>query len=307
MKSIRNAAGIIFLFAAFSACSSDSGTGTDVIGLALSQSSMTVGVGAEVPIVAYLVHEGGSSEALPGEITWTTSNASVASVDEEGNVRGEKPGGPVIISAWRNGLTTDASVMVVPADIEITPRISTLAVGASVQFTAVPLDASGTPLEADAPVWTVSFPAGVQVASLTADGLLTVLAPGVAVVQASISGRAAQREIGVPSVYDGFWTGTTAGAAGIEFVVEYGVVSSFRFPTTIRQACTRQILSLQSGVIDADDRFSLSLPGSANVVTGTFANASTMSGAHGDIPTVAACVGETAGPIASSAFSATRK
>jgi hypothetical protein len=153
----------------------------------------------------------------------------------------------------------------------------------------------------------VSFASGSQVASITADGRLTILAPGVVVVEAAMHGQQGQHQIGVPSAFDGFWSGIAANASLLDFEVEFGVVSSFQLPTTVRQACTRQVLHLQTGVIGSDNRFTLSLPGLPGLVTGTFTSPATMSGSYDEIPTIAGCPANTEGPVPASTFTASRQ
>lgn len=303
------AARLLLLIAAPGAagCTSDGATGSTVTRLVLSETSLTVGVGVAVPLSAFVELENGATEQRTDGITWGTSNAGVASIDQQGQVRGVSLGGPVTVSATRDGLTAEATVLVVPARVAITPAVSTLEVGTTVQLTAIPLDADGAPLEGTAPAWTLLIQSGDQVATLTANGELTILAPGVAAVFASISGRQGRLDIGVPSEFDGIWSGLSTNGSAIEFVVQNGVVSSFRLPSTVRQACTRQVLSLQTAVIGDDDRFGIALGGSAGAVTGNFVSPTAMYGMHGDIATVSTCPPDAGGSVPAAAFTATRR
>jgi hypothetical protein len=286
------------------ACS-DTVRGNDIIGILLTPSSVSVGVRASTPLVLYAVYEGGTAPRGDG-IAWTTSDASIASVDEQGNVHGESLGGPVTITATRNGQEAEALVTVIPASVEITPRISTLPVGASVQFSATALDHSGSLLATPAPTWAVSSTSGDEVASITADGRLTIQSPGAIIVVASISGQQGQLDISVPSAFDGAWSGVTSTGGTVDFVVQYGVVSSFRLANTLRQACSRQLLNLQTAVIGADNRFALSHPGFPSLVTGAFAGPASMSGAYGDIPAFEGCPANSEGAVPSATFTASR-
>jgi hypothetical protein len=293
-------------FCIAAACSSDSGTEGEITGVVLSSSSFSIGVGASTQLLLYAQFSGGAAPRTDG-IAWATSDMSIATVDAQGTVRGLALGGPATITATRGGRSAQATVLVIPASVEITPRVSTLQVGASLQMTATALDHSGAPLAAQTPVWSISFTSGNQVASITPEGRLTILAPGVVVVEAVMSGQQGLHQVSVPSAFDGVWSGTAATGSAVDFVVQFGVVSSFRLPNTLRQACSRQVLNLQTGVIAADNRFALGLPGLPSLVSGVFTSPTGMNGAYGEIPAIEGCSGGTEGPVPAAAFTAARQ
>lgn len=298
---------VAFVFVALlSACTGDS-TGQSATPIVLSETSLSLGVGVSLKLIVYAQDHEVSSSPLVDDVAWTTSSADVASVDADGNVVGKKLGGPVTITATRLGHSASTTVIVVPALIDITPRVTALDVGSSTQLTATPLDAHGVPIVTAAPTWSLSFPNGVATASITTTGRLLVTAPGPFTVSAEMGGGRGTRDVGVASVYDGVWSGTAPGTIGVEFVVRYGVVSAFRLPTTVRQACSRQALSLQSAVINAEHTFTISLPTLSNIVTGTFTSSGTMTGAFTEIPTIDGCTGIQEGPVPASTFSAVKQ
>ncbi len=99
------------------ACS-DSGGGVVVAGespgavaaIAVSPSSSTIQVGLTVQMTATLLD--GSGNEVSGDVTWTSSNLIVASVDSGGLVRGLVAGASTI-TANVNTISGDATVTVV--------------------------------------------------------------------------------------------------------------------------------------------------------------------------------------------------
>ncbi len=78
--------------------------------------------------------------------------------------------------------------------IDVTPASQTLSVGATVQLSAVPKDASGNALSGRAVTWATS---SVQTASVSATGLVTGVAPGSASVTATSEGKSGSSAITV--------------------------------------------------------------------------------------------------------------
>lgn len=132
--------------------------------------------------------------AVAVAVTWTSLNPAVVLVSSDGEVTGVSPGVGTV-QAVAGGQTATAAIVVtaVPvASVRLTPAADTLAVGATRQFTAAPLDSTGATLSARAVAWTSRDPG---VASVSSTGLVTAVAPGTATVVATVEGRTATASV----------------------------------------------------------------------------------------------------------------
>jgi uncharacterized protein YjdB len=145
-----------------------------------------------------------SAQALDAEgnvlsgrpISFSTSNATVATVSAAGLVTALAPGS-AIITAASEGKTSSASITVssVPvASVAVTPSGSDLVVGQTTQLKAEPRDGSGQPLAGRTVTWSTSAP---NVASVSSTGLVTAIAPGSATISATSEGKAGSATINV--------------------------------------------------------------------------------------------------------------
>src|SRR5207253_1005738 len=134
---------------------------------------------------------------LPGRVvTWTTNNASVATVSPSGLVNGVAPGSATI-TAWSEGLSATAIVTVtaVPVpSVAITPPSVSVAIGQTVQLTATPKDAGGTPLVGRGVTWASSAP---TVATVNANGLVSAVAAGAATITATSESKSGTASVTV--------------------------------------------------------------------------------------------------------------
>jgi uncharacterized protein YjdB len=143
----------------------------------VSPTSGTIQVGATIQLTASPKDANGNP--LTGRIiTWTTSDASLATVDASGLVTGKAAGGPVTVTATSEGKTGTAAITVIPvpvASVDVTPATATIAVNATVQLTATPKDANGGALTGRAVTWAT---ADASIATVDANGLVTGKAVG---------------------------------------------------------------------------------------------------------------------------------
>jgi uncharacterized protein YjdB len=123
---------------------------------------------------------------LDRPITWASSDATVALVDDAGLVSALKAG-TATISASAEGKTGNATITVlVPvASVEVTPALAEITMGTTVQLTAVPRDAAGNPL--DRPVtWASS---NIAVATVNETGLVSGVTSGSVTITATSRGK----------------------------------------------------------------------------------------------------------------------
>jgi uncharacterized protein YjdB len=120
-------------------------------------------------------------------VTFTTSDASVATVSAAGVVTGVIPG-KVTISATSGGKTGTADVTVTPtpvASVVVSPAQPSIVVGRTINLTAEALSATGQVLTGRTVMWSSSTP---SIADVSSSGVVTGVSAGSAVIFASIDG-----------------------------------------------------------------------------------------------------------------------
>ncbi len=127
---------------------------------------------------------------------WSSSNASVVTVDSMGLLTARSVGtASVVVAALCCSAADTVAVTVhqVAATITLSPTVSSLAVGEAVQLATVVQDANGNTMTAT-PTWASSNPA---VAMIMDAGLVRGVAAGSAIVRGSFSGLSASATIDV--------------------------------------------------------------------------------------------------------------
>ena len=125
------------------------------------------------------------------KVTWSTSNASAATVSAAGLVTGVTPGG-VTISATVEGMVGSATITVAPppvATVVITPTTPTVVETDTLRLRTVLTVAGGTVVTGRTVVWSSASPATATINSAT--GLVTGVSPGTAAITATSEGRSA--------------------------------------------------------------------------------------------------------------------
>jgi Bacterial Ig-like domain (group 2) len=85
------------------------------------------------------------------------------------------------------------------ASISLSPSTARMTPGSSRQFSAQPVDAAGNALPQVTPIWSSSAP---TVASVSASGLVSAIAPGSVVISASAGGVSSSAQVTVEAQYD---------------------------------------------------------------------------------------------------------
>lgn len=124
-------------------------------------------------------------------VTWTSSDATIASVSQSGVVTAHAPGA-VVITATADGIPGIAAVTVAlkpVGSLIVSPTIIAATAGETVQMTATIRDVDGTIVTGRIITWTSS---NASVASVSATGLVTMNSGGLATITASSEGKSDQ-------------------------------------------------------------------------------------------------------------------
>ena len=156
----------------------------------------TPGVQRQLIAIAY----DAAQNTLTGRtVTWSTSNADVATVDVNGTVTGKSPGTATItaISEGKSGAATITVSQGAVATVAVTPSPLAMTVGQTTQLTAILKDAVGGVLNGRTVSWSSSNSA---VANVTAQGLVTAVAPGSATITATSEGKSGTASVTITTV-----------------------------------------------------------------------------------------------------------
>ena len=166
--------------------------------------------------------------ALSGRvIAWASGNTAVATVNSSGLVTA-RAAGSTTVTATSEGISGSASVTVtqVPvASLEVTPASASIAVGSTVQLSAVAKDGAGGILSGRPMTWSSS---SVQIATVAA-GLVTGVAAGTAYIVASSEGKSDTAAITVTFV-------PVASVTVSPDATSVAVDGNFQFTATVRDA-----------------------------------------------------------------------
>lgn len=157
-----------------------------IASVAVAPASASVKVGDKVTLTA-TVRDASGAVVTDRPVTWVSSNTSVATVSETGSVTANAVGSATI-SAMAGGKTGSATLTVtaVPvASVTVSPPSLTVSPGQAATLTATVADASGGTLTGRAVAWTSS---NTSVATVSAAGVVTAIAPGSATITATSEG-----------------------------------------------------------------------------------------------------------------------
>jgi uncharacterized protein YjdB/alpha-tubulin suppressor-like RCC1 family protein len=148
-----------------------------VASVTVSPATASIAVGGTQQFAATLKDASGNT--LSGRtVTWSTSNASIATVNSATGVATGVAAGTATITATSEGQGGTAAVTVNPvpvASVTVSPGSSTINVGATVQLTATTKDANGNVLTGRVITWSTSNSA---LATVNATGVVTGVAAG---------------------------------------------------------------------------------------------------------------------------------
>lgn len=159
--------------------------------IAVSPALAPVAIGGTQQLVAD-VRDTRGNVVTGHTLTWSSSAPAVATVSAAGVVTGVAIG-TATMTATVDGVTATAFVTVTTrldpvARIALTPPADSIGMGQPLQLTAALADANGNPITGRAIAWTSS--AG-NVATVSATGFVTPVAPGTTTITASCEGQSA--------------------------------------------------------------------------------------------------------------------
>ncbi|MBA4055205.1 MAG: hypothetical protein C0490_10870, partial [Marivirga sp.] len=152
-----------------------------VTGITSTPSTLSLATGSAYTLVATI----SPSTATNQDVTWSSSNTAIALVSNEGKVTAVAPGSATITATSVDGNKTSTSVITVytPASgVTITPTTLSLNVGKTYTLTSalIPVNATNKTMN-----WSSS---NNGIATISASGLLTAIAPGTATITLTIDG-----------------------------------------------------------------------------------------------------------------------
>ena len=154
----------------------------------LAPSSANIIIGTTLQLVPQITDPVGNI-LIGRPINYSSDNPSVASVNVNGLVTAVAPG-VVKITAVSEGKTGTANITVSPlpvATVQITPAAATVLLGTTRQLNWEALSTTGSALPGRSITWTSGAP---SVASVSSTGVVTPIAPGVALIVGVVEGVA---------------------------------------------------------------------------------------------------------------------
>ncbi len=161
-------------------------TAGTLVSIAVTPANPTIGTSQTQQFTATGTYSDGSQHVIASP-TWTSSDATVATIDSTGLATGVAVG-TTTITASSNGIkgsTTLTIKAVTLESIEVTPADPTIGTGLTQQFTATGTYSDGSQQVIPSPNWTSS---DTTVATISSSGLATGIAIGTTTITASLAG-----------------------------------------------------------------------------------------------------------------------
>jgi uncharacterized protein YjdB len=151
----------------------------------VSPATGTIAQGATIQLTA--TPKDAAGNPLSRSVTWSSGDDMIATVSSTGLVAGVAPG-TLTITAESEGISGSAEIDVIfvpVASVDVEPASAAIAAGTTVQLTATPRDAGGTPLPGRAVTWSSSDNA----IAVVSDGLVTGVSEGTVTITATSEGQ----------------------------------------------------------------------------------------------------------------------
>jgi uncharacterized protein YjdB len=168
-----------------------------VSGISVSPSNPSVTVGNSLDFSAATLRSDGSVITAGASATWSVSDASKGTITASGRFTATAEG-TAFVNATINGKIGQTLVTVKGgvASVTISPASPSVAVGRTVQLTAVATDAQGGTVSGLPTTWSTST---ASVATVSSTGLVTGVSDGSATISATIGGKSASVTVAVAS------------------------------------------------------------------------------------------------------------
>ena len=158
--------------------------------IAVTAPSSSVDIGATLALVATGTYSDSSKKNISASVTWTSSDATIATVSAAGVVTGVKEGDVTIKAALSGKEGTVAVKVTTPvalSSVTVTASASTVTVGGKVQVTASAVYSDGSKKDATA---TATWTSGTTtVATVDANGQVTAVKAGSVTITAAFGGK----------------------------------------------------------------------------------------------------------------------
>lgn len=170
-----------------------------LVSIAVTPPGASVAAGATVQYAANGTYSDGTTQDLTASAAWSSSTQSVATITTAG-LATTLAAGNTVVTATSGTISGTATLTVTPAalvSMTVSPANSSLPAGNSAQFTATGTYSNGVIVNLTPSVtWTSSQTA---VATISANGLATSIAPGNTTIQATLASITATTTLTVPA------------------------------------------------------------------------------------------------------------
>jgi trimeric autotransporter adhesin len=182
-----------------------------VVSVDIGPASARIHVGDEQEFVAIARLSDGSARAVTDEVTWTSSNAAVATISNQSGTEGVALGlmtGTTQIQGYYPGVMPQlATLEVVPPPVTaivVTPTNSSVPEASEVFYTATAFFANSTQLDVTGVVtWASSSPEVASISNAQDKGVATALAAGTTIISATLAGLTGQTGLTVTAACSG--------------------------------------------------------------------------------------------------------
>lgn len=208
-----------------------------VAAVAIAPDSVAIAIGDTTRLTATVRDEHGN--LLSGRpLAWKVSDTTVATISASGVVHARKTGS-ALATATSEGVSGTAKVSVSAiqvASVSVTPATASVGAGQTVQLAATARDANGNTLSGRTITWSSATPG---IATVSASGLVSGVAPGTVTITATSEGKSAAAQVTVQSatvgttIYPGddIQAAVTKYPGGTTFLIKAGTHRLARFVT----------------------------------------------------------------------------
>src|SRR6202167_5161961 len=187
--AVANAIGTVSITASYASITGSASVtvrSPAVVALKIVPASLSISLGTSSQLHAVAGLSNGTSPDVTGNVTWSSSQAGIATITQQGTVTGVGKGASQLSAAY-HGVTATATVAVGPAallSINVTPNPSSLPLGESEQFTATGNYSDGSIQDlTQTATWSLH---GSSSATMSTPGSVTTSALGTATVSATL-------------------------------------------------------------------------------------------------------------------------